>query len=161
MGAALSPPCFLTTLQYTKLHGVQVTRSHLYIIMQKHTRTHMFIVGEKLWASLFSRDSNEHIMLNTLTNLQGFTLCFVDCKCKSLKRLGENINENKKKQKTNRQTRRQTENTTEIHNIQPSTRPRKNISQVPAGRFLVSFLFVVLLCCSCFLRVVLFVFMFL
>ena len=51
--------------------------------MQKHTRKHMFIVGEKLWASLFSRDSNEHIMLNILTNLQGFTLCFFDCKCKS------------------------------------------------------------------------------
>ena len=28
------PPCFLTTLQYTKLHGVQAKRSHLYIIMQ-------------------------------------------------------------------------------------------------------------------------------
>ena len=38
MGAALSPPCFLTTLQYTKLHDVQAKRSHLYIIMQKRTR---------------------------------------------------------------------------------------------------------------------------
>ena len=28
------PPCFLTTLQYTKLHGVQAKLSHLYIIMQ-------------------------------------------------------------------------------------------------------------------------------
>ena len=89
-GCCPIPPCFLTTLQYTKLHGVQVTRSHLYIILRKHTRKHMFIVGEKLWASLFSRDSNEHIMLNTLTNLQGFTLCFFCCKCTSLKRLGEN-----------------------------------------------------------------------
>ena len=31
------PPCFLTTLQYTKLHGVQAKLSHLYIIMQKNT----------------------------------------------------------------------------------------------------------------------------
>ena len=64
----------------------------------------MFIVGEKLWASLFSRDSNEHIMLNTLTNLQGFTLCFFDCECKSLKRLGENRNKNNRNKQKNKQT---------------------------------------------------------
>ena len=29
------PPFFLTTLQYTKLHGVQAKLSHLYIILQK------------------------------------------------------------------------------------------------------------------------------
>ena len=41
MGAALSPPpCFLTTLQSTKRHGVQA-RSHLYTIMQHNTRKHM------------------------------------------------------------------------------------------------------------------------
>ena len=107
-GCCPIPPCFLITLQYTKLHGVQVTRSHLYIIMQKHTRKHMFIVGEKLWASLFSRDSNEHIMLNTLTNLQGFTLCFFDCKCKSLEILGEHRINNRKKQNNNRTTQRNT-----------------------------------------------------
>ena len=71
----------------------------------------MFIVGEKLWASLFSRDSNEHIMLNILTNLQSFTLCFFDCKYKSLKRLGENMKQTERninKQKNsieNRQNR--------------------------------------------------------
>ena len=53
MGDVLSPPCCLITLQSTKLHGVQAKLSHLHIIMQKHTRSHMFIVGEKLWASFF------------------------------------------------------------------------------------------------------------
>ena len=66
-----------------------------------------------------------------------FLYMFFDCKCKSLKRLGENIN-NRKKLKNNRKTQRKTE-TTEIQDIQPSTRPRINISQVPAGRFLFFF----------------------
>ena len=74
----------------------------------KNRRKHMFIVGEKLWASLFSRDSNEHIMLNILTNLQGLTLCFFDCKCKSLKRLGENIQTTEINRQINSKTRRTT-----------------------------------------------------
>ena len=39
-GCCPIPPCFLITLQSTKCHGVQVKRSHLYTIMQKHTHTH-------------------------------------------------------------------------------------------------------------------------
>ena len=37
-------PCFLTTLQSTKRHGVQAKRSHLYTITQKHKRTHFVVI---------------------------------------------------------------------------------------------------------------------
>ena len=50
-GCCPIPPCFLTTLQYTKLHGVQAKRSHLYIIMQKHTITHVYCRRETLGIS--------------------------------------------------------------------------------------------------------------
>ena len=40
-GCCPIPPCFLTTLPFTKRHGVQAKRSHLYTIMHKHTRKHM------------------------------------------------------------------------------------------------------------------------
>ena len=48
-----------------------------------------------------------------------FYMCFFDCKCKSLKRLGENIKNNRKKHKKNRKTRRKTEKT-KIQDIQPT-----------------------------------------
>ena len=40
-GCCPIPHCLLTTLQSTKRHGVQAKRSHLYTIMQQHTRKHM------------------------------------------------------------------------------------------------------------------------
>ena len=46
-------------------------------------------------------------------------MCFFDCKYKSLKRLGENINKNRKKQQTTTTTQRKTK-TTEIQDIQPT-----------------------------------------
>ena len=86
-------------------------------------------------------------------------MCF-DCKCKSLKQVGEHItNNNTNKQKRNIQTQRNTE-TTEIQYIQPSTRPRINISQVPAGRFMFFFLCVLSVVCV-YLRFVMFCCLFL
>ena len=55
-GCCPIPPCFLTTLQYTKLHGVQVTRSHLCIIMQQtHTKTHVYCRRETLGIIVLAR----------------------------------------------------------------------------------------------------------
>ena len=67
-----------------------------------------------------------------------FICVFFDCKCKRLKRLGENIKQTERNRTTTKQLKEQ--HTTLIQDIQPSTRPRINISQVPAGRFLLSFL---------------------
>ena len=77
-----------------------------------------------------------------------FIYVFFDCKCNSLKRLGENINKTERNIKQQKTTQRKTA-TTEIQDIQPSTRPRINISQVLAGRFLLFlfFLYVVLRVC--------------
>ena len=46
-------------------------------------------------------------------------MCFFDCKCKSLKRLGENIKNNRKKQQKEEQLKEQ-QKTTEIQDIQPT-----------------------------------------
>ena len=60
-------------------------------------------------------------------------MCLFDCKCKSLNRLGENNNKNIKKH-TKTEKLREKQQKTEIQDIQPSTRQRIDISQVPAGR---------------------------
>ena len=74
-----------------------------------------------------------------------FLYVFFDCKCKRLKRLGENIKQNKQNINNNKKTTlRNNYEKSEIQDIQPSTRPRINISQVPAGRFL-------LFCCYVFM----------
>ena len=39
MGAALSPPCFLTTLQYTKLHGKESLGIIFPTFPKKHKKT--------------------------------------------------------------------------------------------------------------------------
>ena len=63
-------------------------------------------------------------------------MCVFDCKCKRLKRLGENITKQKETYKKHKQLEEK-QNKTKIQDIQPSTRPRKkNISKVPAGRFM-------------------------
>ena len=73
-------------------------------------------------------------------------MCFFDCKCKSLKRLGENIKTNNKKTKRTTQLKEKHKQT-EIQDFQPSTRPRKiNISQGLAGRFLLFFFFMYFMC---------------
>ena len=53
MGAALFPPCFLTTLPSTKRHGVHAKRSQLYTITQKHTRKHVFVIVCCITALIF------------------------------------------------------------------------------------------------------------
>ena len=69
-----------------------------------------------------------------------FYMCFFDCKCKDLKRLGGN---RKTEQKQNRQTRRNTQNrNTGFPAHEP---PRKmNISKGLAGIFFVFFLFLIM-----------------
>ena len=62
-------------------------------------------------------------------------MCVFDCKCKSLKRLGENKQKQKETGTQTEQLEEQQKNK-EIQDIQPSTRPRINISQVPAGRLI-------------------------
>ena len=64
-----------------------------------------------------------------------FYMCFFDCKCKSLKRLGEN-NKQTERNRTNIKQLEEKQKTTEIQDIQPSTRPRIRTSQVLTGRFL-------------------------
>ena len=66
-GCCTIPPCFLTTLQYTKLHGVQAKLSHLYMIMQKHTITHVYCRRETL-GHHFSNLSN---LFNILQRIVG------------------------------------------------------------------------------------------
>ena len=59
---------------------------------------------------------------------------FCDCKCKDLNRLGANIQKTRQNRKASRKTK--------IQDIQPRTRPRINISQVPTGKYCISvFLF--------------------
>ena len=77
-----------------------------------------------------------------------FLYVFFDCKCKSLKRLGENIKQNKQqtytlnninnynnKNKHNKQHKHIINNNITTGHPAP-IRPRINISQVPAGRFM-------------------------
>ena len=77
----------------------------------------------------------------------------------------QKLKKTRRKQKNNRKTHKQKQKNsknnktkTEIQDIQPSTRPRINISQVPAGRFMFfSFLFVCffsIICCCSFVFVV-------
>ena len=63
MGAALSPPCFLTTLQYTKLHG----KESLGIIFQLLQKS-LNILGE-IWKNRRKTEQTE-IQDIQLTNLR-------------------------------------------------------------------------------------------
>ena len=91
--------------------------------------------------------TNQMFALCLLSKLFMFVLsccymCLFDCKCKSLNRLGERINKQiRKTHQQNQQTKsfeKNTTKTTDIQDIQPSTRPRINISQVPAGKWCIS-----------------------
>ena len=69
-----------------------------------------------------------------------YVFCF-DCKCKSLNRLGENINNQQNKQKSF-----QKNINTEIQDIQPRTRPRMNIIST-ANRYLSGSGWMSCICC--------------
>ena len=69
------PPWLLTTLQSTKLHGVQAKRSHLYRIMQKHTKPHCILccITALIFGSLVSL---LHKLLNMFTVLSSVVQVF-------------------------------------------------------------------------------------
>ena len=116
------PPCFLTTLQYTKLHGIE----SLGIIFptfpkklkktrrnRKNSKTNgnnintgypaldptanKYLSGSGWEISVFY--VFVYVFLLSFCVLC-FYVCLFDCKCKSLKRLGENIKQNKKHKET-------------------------------------------------------------
>ena len=73
-------------------------------------------------------------------------MCLFDCKCKSLKRLGENIKQNRKKQTTKEKL--EGEHKQNINTGFPAREPlrKMNISKGLAGRFLFFFFFFFFLC---------------
>ena len=99
-------------------------------------------------------------------------MCLFDCKCKSFKRLGENIKmKNRKKHKQNRTTRRK-HKTKHINTGYPAHEPPREISQPEPERylfavgswagypvFLLCFMFFFEFLCGCFMSLfVLYVF---
>ena len=113
MGDVLSPPCFLTTLQYTKLHGIE----SLGIIFptcpkelkktrrnRKDSKTNgnnintgypaldptanKYLSGSGWKISVVFLFFCSVVLLSFCSFC--FYMCLFDCKCKSLKRLGEN-----------------------------------------------------------------------
>ena len=109
------PPCFLTTLQYTKLHGIE----SLGIIFPtfpkelkkaRRNRKNSKTNGNNINTGYPALDptANKYlsgsgweisvlffVFVNVLSVVLLFLfccyMCFFDCKCKSLQRLGENI----------------------------------------------------------------------
>ena len=114
------PPCFLTTLQYTKLHGIESLGIIFPTCPNKLKKTRRNRKNSKTngnnintgypaldpTANKYLSGSGWEIYVFSVyyVFLLSFCLfclymCFFDCKCKSLKRLGENIKTNRKKQK--------------------------------------------------------------
>ena len=117
------PPCFLTTLQYTKLHGIESLGIIFSTFPEKLKKTRRNRKNSKTnsnnintgypaldpTANKYLSGSGWEISVFLMCLLMCFCcpsvfvvfICvFFDCKCKSLKILGENIKQQKQQNKT-------------------------------------------------------------